>query len=506
MKTRSARPERGGTPTRLLESALDLIGEGVVVVDQNGRFIFFNRTAREILGLGALETTPAEWSSVYGCYRSDMVTPYPSDELPLARALRGERAEDEFFICNSKTPEGAWIRVRGTPLTAGDGHLIGAAVVFQDVTARRITDQTVRRLSQAVEATADCVMITDARARIEYVNPAFVATTGYSREQVLGRPATILEGAEGAHGEGAQHLQEVAVRGGHCEVLHRRRTGEVFAAEDTVTPVRDSAGNLTHFVSVMRDVTGVRRAHAREAEMNLARMIQRRLYPLRAPVLPAFDLAGAVYPADATCGDYFDFVPMSGGRLGIAIGDVSGHGFGPALLMAETRAYLRSLARTTRDLPKIMERINSFLYRDTEPERFVTLMLVLLDPARRSLTYASAGHVPGFLLDSAGATRANLEATGIPLGVLRCARFEASPEILLGPGDLFILLTDGATEVVNDRGEWFEPERVLRVVSDLRRQPSRRIITGLHLAIEAFRSPGPRPDDVTAVVCRARFS
>lgn len=488
----------------MLKATFECMADGVVVVDNEGRFLFFNEAARTILGLGALDSSPEEWSSAYGCFRFDKVTPYPSEELPLARAMRGERADDEFFVRNPNIPGGASIHVRGTPLVNGAGARIGAAVVFQDVTQRRLTEQSARRLAQAVDKATDAVVITDAQARIEYVNPAFEETTGYTRDEAVGRPVTFLEtGGSADPGSAKPELRRVALNGGHHTALHRRRTGELFPAQHTTTPVRDERGNLTHFVSVMRDVTGQRRAEARESEMQLARLIQRKLYPARAPALKSFDLAGAVFPADATCGDYLDYIPMGGGRVGIAVGDVSGHGFGPALLMAETRAYLRSLAKSTRDLRKILERLNQFLHRDTEPERFVTLMLAVIDPQRRSLTYTSAGHVPGFVLDRAGAPRRVLESTSIPLGIFRDAPIEVSPEILLEEGDLFVLLTDGVMEAENEQGEFFERDRTLNLVAELRGQPSRRIITGLYKAIESFRSPGPRSDDVTAVIGKA---
>jgi PAS domain S-box-containing protein len=478
----------------MLKATFESMADGVVIVDHEGHFLFFNEAARAILGLGAVDTNPEDWSSAYGCFRSDGVTPYPSDELPLARAMRGERAEDEFFVRNPRIPEGASIFVRGTPLTNGDGTRVGAAVIFQDVTRRRRAEQSLKRLAQAVEQATDAVFITDAEERIQYVNPAFEQTTGYTKDEALGRPASLLAAGTAAG---------PAVEAGDHTALHRKRTGEVFPAQRTTTPVRDERGNLTHFVSVMRDVTGQRRAQARETEMRLARLIQRKLYPTRAPTLESFDLAGRVLPADATCGDYLDFIPMGGGRVGIAVGDVSGHGFGPALLMAETRAYLRSLVRSTRDLRRILERLNRFLLRDTELERFVTLMLVVLDPQRRSLTYTSAGHVPGFLLDRTGAPRRVLESTSVPLGIFRDTSVDVSPEIPLEDGDLFVLLTDGVMEAANDDGEFFERDRALNLVAELRDEPSHRIVRGLFRAVESFRSPGPRADDVTAVVGKA---
>jgi serine phosphatase RsbU (regulator of sigma subunit) len=102
---------------------------------------------------------------------------------------------------------------------------------------------------------------------------------------------------------------------------------------------------------------------------------------------------------------------MADGRLGIAVGDVSGHGFAAALLMAETRAYLRSLARATTCLSEILGALNAFLLDDTEDHRFVTLMLAVLDPAEKKLVYAGAGHIHGYVLDGSGAPRQVLTST-----------------------------------------------------------------------------------------------
>ena len=96
-------------------------------------------------------------------------------------------------------------------------------------------------------------------------------------------------------------------------------------------------------------------------EFRAAQEIQQRLYPLRSPALPGFDIAGALYPAKATAGDYFDYIPMLDGCLGIVVGDVSSHGMGPALLMSETRACLRTLAQTHCDVGEILTRANRVL-------------------------------------------------------------------------------------------------------------------------------------------------
>ena len=117
------------------------------------------------------------------------MTPYPPDQLPLVRAMRGEHVrETEMFIRNPDNPEGTWMNINSAPLKDEKGELTGGVIVFRDVTAHRRSDEVVRQLSKAVERTTDAVFITDPNAVIEYVNPAFEAVTGYTRG-AGGRPA-----------------------------------------------------------------------------------------------------------------------------------------------------------------------------------------------------------------------------------------------------------------------------------------------------------------------------
>ncbi len=440
----------------MLEATLEQVAEGVVVVDLEGHFLFANEAARRIVGMGPVDVPPADWSSLHGCFLPDKVTPYPSEQLPLARAVRGEPVhEEEIFIRNPHAPEGAWISVNSTPLRDGTGRLTGGVITFRDVTARRRSREVVHKLSKAIERTTDAVFITDVEAAIEYVNPAFETTTGYTRDEAIGQKPSILK--SGHHEASYYERLWKSLLAGEVHsgtLVNRKKSGELFHAEQTITPIRDTAGHLSNFVSVMRDVTELKKGQEREIEIRLARTVQEKLYPAGPPELAGFDLAGAAFPADHTCGDYYDFIPLSDGRVAIAVGDVSGHGFPAALLMAETRAYLRSLVRRSTDLDEILKQLNAFLCEDTADERFVTLQLAILDPTHRSLVFASAGHVPGFLLDGSGATRRELESTGVPLGLFDDAVFPASPTIPLADGDLLVLVTDGATEAQNEDGDF----------------------------------------------------
>jgi len=488
----------------VLASAVQCIDDGVVIVDSEGRFLFVNEAAERIVGVGVVDAPPSEWASAYGCYLPDKVTPYPSELLPLARAMRGEHVrEADIFIRNAENPSGVWISVNSSPLYDEAGELHGGVIVFRDATARKRSEGTVQRLSEAVERTTDSVFITDADGRIEYVNPAFEATTGYAREEALGRRPSILK--SGKHDREHYERLWTHILAGKVHTgatINRKKSGELFRAEQTITPIRDEAGNLTHFVSLLRDVTEQRKAAERAVEMRLAREVQQNLYPSRPFVIDGLDVAGDALPADDTCGDYFDFIPMSNGSVAIAIGDVSGHGVGAALLMAETRAYVRSLARRSADLGEILTQLNTFLCHDTCDERFVTLLLARLDRARRRFVYASAGHIPGYLLDASGSVKLVLHSTSLPLGIFPGAEFTSSQELVLAEGDLLLLLTDGVTESQDGEEDVFGPERAVEVVAAQRQHPAERIVSGLCAAIKDFSSQAPQRDDITAVVCK----
>src|SRR6202023_2750696 len=134
---------------------------------------------------------------------------------------------------------------------------------------------------------------------------------------------------------------------------------------------------------------------------------------------------GRPTPAEATGGDYFDYIPMRDGGLGVVIGDVSGHGFGPPLLMSELRAYLRALLLTRADVGEIVGLLNRALADDAPEGHVATLLLARLEPTTRSVVYASAGRMPGYILSSSGEVKSILQSMGMPLAVMPDGDFPA---------------------------------------------------------------------------------
>ncbi len=247
------------------------------------------------------------------------------------------------------------------------------------------------------------------------------------------------------------------------------------------------------------------------AEFHVARRIQQKLFPTATPQVAGmdiggasfgFDISGASYPAEAIGGDYYDYLALRDGCLGIAIGDVSGHGVGPALLMAEVRAYLRAIAHTNPDPGEILRLVNRVILPDIEGDRFITLLLARLEPRSRSFTYASAGHSTGYIFSADGAVKQSLPSTGIPLGIMADCDFLDTEPIHLDSGDLVLFLTDGIVEARAPDGVIFGTQRTIDLVRVYRRSPARAIVENLYYAVRAYAQNQPQYDDITATVIK----
>lgn len=138
--------------TRILESVLDSMSDGVIVADENARFLLWNAAAKRIVGIGPVESPPAEWPQTYGIYLPDTVTPFPADKLTLTRAIRGEASDQvEMFVRNPAVPNGVWLSVSGRPLKDKAQALKGGVIVLRDVTERKHAEQALEQARADLE-------------------------------------------------------------------------------------------------------------------------------------------------------------------------------------------------------------------------------------------------------------------------------------------------------------------------------------------------------------------
>lgn len=361
------------------------------------------------------------------------------------------------------------------------------------------------------QTATDAIVLADMEGTIQFVNPAVEKIFGYKPQEIVGQKLSLLQ-PEHLREPHAQAVERYLKTGqktlnwGATEMLARRKDGVEIPVEVAFSDTVFEGSRW--FVGFIRDITERKRTERAlqdsEEQFRVAREIQQHLFPASAPEVAGFDIAGVSQPAEAMGGDYFDYLPMRRGCLGLVVGDVTGHGVGPALLMSEARAYLRLLTKDLDDVGEIMTRANAPLAQDVGTERFVTLLLVQLDPGARTLTYVNAGHPSGYVFAASGEIRATLKRTSLPLGIRADTVYSAAPPITLGPGEILVLVTDGFEEAVAPDGRVFGIERVFNVVREHRERPAQEIVHALCHGVHAFLQNTPQADDVTVVVAKLK--
>ncbi|MFN8587048.1 MAG: SpoIIE family protein phosphatase [Candidatus Eisenbacteria bacterium] len=237
-----------------------------------------------------------------------------------------------------------------------------------------------------------------------------------------------------------------------------------------------------------------------EKELAIAREIQRSFLPAGAPEIPGFDLAGTSITHDEVGGDYFDFIPVSTTRLGLAVADVSGKGIPAALLMAGFRMSLLAEIRNEFAIRAVMRKANGLLHESTERDKFVTAFYGVLDWRNSILIFSNAGHNPPLVMHSDGTTEQLLDG-GLALGVLPDSVYEERP-IALRQGDVLVFYTDGVSEAENEDGEQFGEERLEQVARAHAAEPAARLLAAIVDAVVAWTGDRGPTDDLTLIVVR----
>ena len=294
--------------------------------------------------------------------------------------------------------------------------------------------------------------------------------------------------------------------------LGPRLSEEPYSGEDKrlLASVASQAGMALENFRLVEDIAEKLETERRAArEMEIAKEVQTRLLPQSAPSLKTLECAGRCLQARRVGGDYYDFLELGRGQVGLALADVSGKGVHAALLVANLQAHLRSLSGLTRgaaepmtplDLVGILQQVNRILWKSTAPQHYATLFVGVYDDSTRRLTYVNCGHNPPMLLRADGSVD-RLDATATVIGLFE--KWEcAACEIDLGPADLLAIFSDGVTEAMLGEEEFGEP-RLLHELRNSSGLPPEQVVTNVFNAVQQF-SAGNQSDDLTLVVARVR--
>jgi sigma-B regulation protein RsbU (phosphoserine phosphatase) len=241
--------------------------------------------------------------------------------------------------------------------------------------------------------------------------------------------------------------------------------------------------------------------------LDLAMEVQQNLLPQKMPTIKGLDIAGQSIYCDETGGDYYDFLEVYGrdsDQVGIAVGDVAGHGISAALLMASVRAFLRSRVTQSGSIAQIIADVNRLVAHDTqETGQFMTLFYIQINSGEKTLGWVRAGHDPAFFYDPATDKFEELHGKGVALGIGEDVNYQGNVKADLFRGQVLLVGTDGLWETRNPAGEMFGKKRLKMLIRKHSRLSAGEVLSSILEALKMFRDSTKQEDDITLVVVKA---
>lgn len=242
-------------------------------------------------------------------------------------------------------------------------------------------------------------------------------------------------------------------------------------------------------------------------ELEIAAKVQLSLLPKEQPNIPGYEISSLSIPAKEAGGDYYDFVKLSEGKLGIAIGDVSGKGVGAAIYMTLTKGILQAHAEENVSPKIVLGKVNKLLYKTIEKNSFVSMFYAILNMNDHSLLYSRAGHNPGIFCSFEERDSKLLMSKGIALGLEEGKVFQDTlneDTIQLKEGDVVVFYTDGFTEAMNHKLEQYGEEKLIKLIQDNREKHSQEILDLILKDVHHFTKDFPQHDDMTIVILKRK--
>jgi sigma-B regulation protein RsbU (phosphoserine phosphatase) len=282
-----------------------------------------------------------------------------------------------------------------------------------------------------------------------------------------------------------------------------------FPSHDQLTALGDAFDSMT--ASVERLMQESQERLRLQSELDIAREVQRQLFPQTVPKVPGLDLYGVCKAARSVSGDYYDFLKLDEHRVGLVLGDVSGKGISAALLMAAIQSALRaqfyngsggSQSSTPAQLStaRVVDRLNRQIYANTPLEKYVTFFFAVYDARTRNLSYTNAGHLAPILFRDGKIER--LRIGGTVVGLFPSPTYEVG-EIRLEPHDVLLAYTDGITEPENTYGEEFGESRLLDVARGMMNSSPEVLVTEIYRSVDEWTGSPELQDDMTLLLARA---
>ncbi len=238
-----------------------------------------------------------------------------------------------------------------------------------------------------------------------------------------------------------------------------------------------------------------------EKELEVAASIQKMILPKTIPQIDGFEIVGMNVPTKQIGGDYFDVIPLPGGKVALVIADASGKGVPAALLVSTLQACLRAYLESNLSLEELMRKVNRVIIRNSTENKFITFFIGILDPSSKKLEIVNAGHYPPLIARNGNLLK--VPNTGVILGYIEAATF-VRKEYLLESNDVLVMFTDGITEANNANGEEYGDERLKRIILQNCGKSAHQLKEVIYKDVKAFEGGAEQTDDITILIMKVK--
>jgi len=488
-----------------MEKLINQIRDAVIVTDLNSDIIEWNKGAEKQLGYTLNEVLGRP---IYFLYPESKDNKFSQSELI---SLLEEKGELKFeSIMTKKNGESIFVHTSLSSLTDDQNNITGIVSYTLDITKQKQNEEKLRQQAMLIDHIHDAVIVTDLDSIITQWNTGAQKQLGYTAEEAIGRPVYFLY-PETKENTSQDEMISMLKKHGTItfEAPMRKKSGNEILVHTSLSPITDSNNNVTGVISYTLDVTEQRQAEETrrekerlENDLNIANQIQQSLLPSESFITEKFQIVGMNNAADQTGGDYFDWLELPGGNIAVSIADVTGHGIGPALIIAVCRAYFRASTSQQNDVNAIITQVNKLLTKDLTSGRFVTAAIGILDTKNDKMIFYSAGHAPTFFYEAHDDVVQQWGANDPPLGILENSATSQPRLIEFKPGDCLILITDGVYEWANRDGERYGIERLKKAIKEYQHRDAEEMLKMIYEEVLNFSGGAPQMDDVTLVIVK----
>lgn len=467
--------------------------DAIIGLNSQGRIFSWNRGARQIYGY--------ENAEVVGQSISILSLPERSDEIHnlLGKLKTVQQVQYIDSIHLHKSRRCIYVSLSLSPVSDRNDKALGASLIIRDNTRQLKAEESLReaeeKYRQLFYAEQDAILMYEQDSgKIRDLNDSAVHLYAYQRHEFLQLTVTdlMIKGSD----------TWLSPQRGTAR--HKRKDGTLFAAEISLGTLRLKGCDMQ--VMIVRDISDKRQHELLRQSLALAKEFQQRLLPASIPDLSGYDIHVQSSYCQEAGGDYYDFFPLppnTGPGLAFAVGDVSGHNVGAALLMALTKGVLQNEAEhNLLAADQLLQTLNRQLLSSATDSSFLTLFFGRIDAKLNCLHWNSAGHGPVFCYCRSQDCIIELPPNDIPLGIADSARYRNPPPLQLHPGDILLVGTDGLWEARNPQGEMFSSDRLRQIIASHRDKDAASIYQLVMQKIATFRNQQRAEDDMTLMVIK----